>query len=559
MVEEIYAINDVFDLYDLSEFLVKLNDGLTPVLDEFVQQKGTDVQVPTFRQLIARRRLNWLKAPLLEKLDHMTKYYDSIPYFFAQCKMNIESLDWPSWPSLIDILEQNEYLVDEAGINVRQKFRAEATDEICYGVNTTLKFPCNEDTWCGVATSLIEDLCLTIAKEKWNYSREKQSTGLGEILVQKAVYASKSILFPTSFEALQLSHNCWKRFHVHNRVSIKDEPPGTSCILTFDERHPNDLIPTAVVATPSTSLHCLHKTWYLSWQVIYVVDAFASKYLADDKSYSLENLCRKVGVPLKLVKEHVDIPIQLERKSHNLFYGGDFNIYLKGNVLMKPGRRSAPKSVGGGSSILRTRTNSARPKLNKAIFNEVVWKGLEALGWTLDRGNRPNDLYFCPPGVQRKGCGFKPRVDFFDSTSLVLECLEKDPRYCNQPQIVKIVNEYKKIDPALITLKAMGRKGPKFVQTEDMIAYLKKAAECETLPPEAAGESETSGRGVGGDASRVSVGSDELDGDGFETSRHLLIDNENSTDFRRADGTDFLHDDEQMPSCDENENKCKIS
>merc|ERR1740130_21648 len=55
---------------------------------------------------------------------------------------------------------------------------------------------------------------------------------------------------------------------------------------------------------------------------------------------------------------------------------------------------------------------------------DEVWPGLESQGWQIEQGPRGKgwQTYYLPPGIKR-GAGFKNRVDYFDSKSLVLKYL----------------------------------------------------------------------------------------------------------------------------------------
>ncbi len=58
------------------------------------------------------------------------------------------------------------------------------------------------------------------------------------------------------------------------------------------------------------------------------------------------------------------------------------------------------------------------PSNTMAAINpvQVVWPALEAeFGWTKAFGQRPNDIYYLPMGIQRGQNGARCRVDYYDS------------------------------------------------------------------------------------------------------------------------------------------------
>ncbi|CAM9942054.1 unnamed protein product, partial [Discosporangium mesarthrocarpum] len=76
-------------------------------------------------------------------------------------------------------------------------------------------------------------------------------------------------------------------------------------------------------------------------------------------------------------------------------------------------------------------------KSYKRAFDEVIWPGLLARGWTHDLGSRPNDNYFLPPGIIR-GSKFRTRVDYFDSSKQVMHYLLNET---NEPKHVDLLEQ----------------------------------------------------------------------------------------------------------------------
>ena len=501
MVEVIYEVYSAMDLYLLSEFLEKIRCSLARIIDEFIQQlqsSSEGVRVPYAQQIIALRRLNWLKPFFLKKIESLRKKVSSsadtnspVTAFYTsmlqQCAVNAKCLDWASWPILMDMLEKHPNLTDGRGINVRTKFPEEVTEDICYGISSSLLCPCNESIWCGVACTLIHDLCYIIARDQWDNSKINQQTNLAESVIQKAVQASEAITDPKSFSILSFDTNIWKRYALCNRGGISKEPRGTKCVMILPDdcqgpqkRFPAPFILPGNSADQTHILKSIHKSWYLVRQILVVVDAFAKKYLVDDKSYSFEILREKLGVTLESTSLFLKEKVELDLESC-LFYGKDFeSIYSRGNNINPCKQRSSRKR--SMTSAFKTKTKKPRTlstPVKKLLFWDVLIKRLQELGWNIERGNRPGDWYLLPPGVVR-GRGFKPRVDFFDSAPLVINCLKTDTRYCNLPEIKSIMAEYRECQVRYEEMKASKSIKLKTLSNIEIVEYLRGDAGAST-------------------------------------------------------------------------------
>jgi hypothetical protein len=492
MVEVIYELEGLRELYLLSEFLEKIRGNLARIVDTFIrelQSSSEGIRLPYVQQIIALRRLNWLKPFFLKKIESLQKKVNNskkiadtaaqIP-ILRQCAANTKSLDWASWPILMDLLDKYPNLVDGKGIDVRSKFREEVTEDICYGVSSYLFCPCNESIWCDVASTLTHDLCYIIAQDRWNYSKIKHSTDLSEALVQKALEVSEAIRNPKSINTLNFDAGIWKRYALNNRGGIAKEPRGTTCLMTLanDCQGPEKRLPAPFILRGKSAMdqtHILkniHKPWYLVRQILFVVDTFAKRYLPDDKSYSFEILRQKLGVTSEASSLFLKRDIELDLKS-SLFYGKEFeSIYSTGNKLNPFDERSSRKR--SMNTALKTKTKKPRiTPVRKLLFWDVLIKRLQESGWNIERGGRPNDWYLLPPGVSR-GKGSKSRVDFFDSAPLVINCLKTDTRYCNQPLIKSIMEEYGKCQIEFEKMKLSRSKELKSLSSKDMVKYLRK-------------------------------------------------------------------------------------
>mmetsp|Transcript_7808 Transcript_7808/g.28848 ORF Transcript_7808/g.28848 Transcript_7808/m.28848 type:complete len:839 (+) Transcript_7808:193-2709(+) len=61
------------------------------------------------------------------------------------------------------------------------------------------------------------------------------------------------------------------------------------------------------------------------------------------------------------------------------------------------------------------------------FFRTVVWPRMKANGWRFEKGLRPKDRFWIPPGVDRSNPRMKSRRDYFDSMRRVIEFLKQNP------------------------------------------------------------------------------------------------------------------------------------
>lgn len=505
MVEVIYEVEEPIDLYLLSEFLENIRSNLAGIVDTFVrelQSSSEGINIPFAQQMIALRRLNWLKPFFQKKIESFEKRVNSSAKsadsvfeiaMLRQCAANANDLEWPSWPILMDLLEKHPNLVDGKGINVRSKFREEVTEDICYGVSSSFICPCNEAVWCDVASRLTHELCYMIARDHWDYSKPESSSKLAEIMVQKAINAADAILNPTNIEVLKFDADVWLRYALNNRGAIMKAPREAKCFmgLANDCKGPEKRLPAPYIlrgklpADQTNLLKIIHKPWYLVRQILFVTDTFAKRYLAADTTFNFDNLREKLGVTPEASSLFLKGDIELDLHS-KLFFGEDFeSTYSKGNKLNAPkGRKerssSRSKSVSETRKEKETKKQTkqkhkqGRTQVRKLLFWDIVMKRLqEELGWNIEYGNRAHDWYLLPPGVQR-GKGFKPRVDFFDSAPLVINCLKTDKRYCNLPEIKLVMEEYGKCQFALDSMKSSKSQELKTLSNTEKVDYLRK-------------------------------------------------------------------------------------
>jgi hypothetical protein len=211
----------------------------------------------------------------------------------------------------------------------------------------------------------------------------------------------------------------------------------------------------------------VNETWYIIHQIIFVIDAFASKFLCESK-YSLETICLHLGVDVGMARHAIERGVRIYSESLKV------KAETRRNKASK-GRRQKSKDKSSGSNKPAKRTSIGPPKSskanNKSLFWQIVWSCLkDELGWTLEHGNRANDIYAFPPGVSR-GRGFKNRVDFFDSSLQIMTFIETDTRWKDRPEVVQCLKLYEQCKNLLEQLRA-NKSLPKFNNTEKMVEWL---------------------------------------------------------------------------------------
>ena len=198
----------------------------------------------------------------------------------------------------------------------------------------------------------------------------------------------------------------------------------------------------------------VHEEWYLLWQVVYVVHSFAKEFITKSSTegaqYSLETLCRHVGVDHGKAQAVIDLGI--ETKEYDVCFEskkGKSRPQIQ-NRRSRSQRRS-PRSRAQAPKQTPLKRQSG-PSYNRALFDRVIWNTLVKLGWSLDVGTRPTDHYFLPKGVERRR-GFSNRKDYFDSTKLVINFIKTDSRWKDRPEVVEALELFDKLSELKDKLK----------------------------------------------------------------------------------------------------------
>jgi hypothetical protein len=468
-------------LYMMIEWLETIRCELAQLIDAFIrrtiQSEGSmPTSCPTAQQFVALRRLNWLSSLFQRRLEILKQAPQSDKPIvgegiFDQCSDSLSHLNYPCWGAVFDILARFPHLKDSKGVSIKNIFDKEVTEELCFDVKEKLVSPMDESLWCDTAIRLTKSLCDATAKVLWQRQshRNPESDDLVHIYMNEALSAAQEVRNPCNLNRLSFDcgfqGECGLSKATLSELQRSDSGisrPGAKIVMSrigqvSGEAALNTSGELAGMPRPITNFsnqaHKIQETWYLCWQVIYVVDAFASKFL---KNFSREKLCSSLGISVDTASYAIRKGIKIEEKEPI------------SSTRRKPNKNDKLKSKKTAAPQNKTRPQRA----NNALFWDIIWPCLkDELDWHLENGNRPGDFYACPPGVAR-GRGFKPRIDFFDSTTQILIFLKTNPNWSELPLVKKCLSEYSSCNALYEKLK--GTKAmPKFAGKEEMTSWLR--------------------------------------------------------------------------------------
>jgi hypothetical protein len=474
-IKETVAALSFMDLYLMIDWLEPFHVKLAQLVDDFIPRAKTTKEgdspetCPLAQQFVSLRRLSWISEILQNQLDSLKKtiFSEVGPAIIDQSSQALRTLKWTSWQDLISVLEQFPDTKDSNGKNIKKVFEAEIVEETCYAVKKRIVEPMEESLWCEVSMRLIRSLCIATAKALWK-DRGVDEESLFRKFMQIGVRASFDIrlgsdarrlaFFPKFKGSAGLKDNAFPRRsgtagEVMTKLAKADNP---DCVKTLPELS-NELL---AITTPIENVTepQIQETWYLCWQVIYVIDSFAQRYLRGSP-YTLEKLCSALRVDANTVSAAI-ISIK----------------YYEGQTSSK--RKAPPRDPGGPKK--KPRKKEAKNPLNgqigplesKSFFWPIVWACLaRKCGWHLEHGKRPNDFYAHPPGVTR-GHGFKNRIDFFDSVKLIIAQVRSNPKWCNLPAVKEAVKEYDSCSSLYGKMKG-SKSMPKIKDKEEMVSWVR--------------------------------------------------------------------------------------
>ena len=478
---------DPMELYLMIEWLETIRCELAQLMDAFIQsanelEEGSmPTCCPTAKQFVALRRFNWLSSVFQRRLD-ILKQAPGLDKpiagkgIYDQCSYSISHFNYPSWGPVFEILERFPNLRDGKGVSIKNIFEQEMTEELCFGVKEKLPYPLDRSLWCAVASRLTMVLCVATAKALWQ-KKDPKMDDLVQIYMSEALCAAQQVRHPFDLEELSFSSDFRGDCGVDKSAlpdlrrsgSIAAPQPDENLVMTgigkaCEKISTNTVEDFVAVPRPVTCLasqeHKIQENWYVFWQVIYVVDAFASKFLKD---FPQEKLFSSLGVSV----DHASCAI---RKG----------IHFEEKRSIEPIQRKtkASRKANNGSTSRKGRPKTTkksdphRPRSSHVLFWNLIWPFLrDEMNWHLKRGTRPQDFVAFPPGVA-KGLGFKPRVDYFDSSAQIINAISTNPKWSELPPVKKCVDEYLRCKSLYDKIKG-SKAMPKFEKDEEKVKWLR--------------------------------------------------------------------------------------
>lgn len=467
------------DICKMMSWLLSTHSSLSNIVNSFLKEAKAIEQkegarkivgsTPLSQQIVALRRFEWIANLFEQNLRRQKKKAHDITTI-NNLLLGISNLKWSKWKELIVVLSRLRDVKDVNGKSLYGAFEREIVSELCYNMGDhRIKSPMVEGLWCSLAMSLTRELCIATAKEIWERENDKDS--LMRVYVQLASDAVKSIMTCRNLESLCFVPNFKGGYtglpedEMQKLKSIRASGEGKigevlSLIQQSDNIKPlgTDKHITAIPRPWGVDLTVqVNRSWYICWQVLYLVESFAQAYLKGS-TYTLTGICDQIGIGTDTrgimeaaIVKRIEARKCQAKKRKNL---------LSSPCKRERKRRKMSASPGGFS---------ARQK----FFWFVTWKCLEELGWRREHGNRPGDFYAFPPGVTRKNGS--NRTHFFDSVKQIKEKITQDERWKENPTLKSALIEEEKC--CLLYTKLKGSKSlPNFDSNEAMIEWLRSQA-----------------------------------------------------------------------------------
>jgi Methyl-CpG binding domain len=346
-----------------------VHEPLLMMVKEFIRawKDGDDSrEAPLCRQWVALLRFQWVGEIILRHLHALERKAMTTPMQdgYPWQRMIQQCADWAtgmrSMSCLSDFGNIDESICDADGKGISAALRAARLEDFWYRMRHDLEAPLDGSVWCPITLRLIERLSV---ETEANTAAGKSPMRIApEKILEAAADAASQISaqiksFPVDSEGLefdsgvpagahasvkQLPSLCKDFFdgnslnpkgllaalldihsYVDTSMLIDDHHVDMSFSIpvatdaryvmtqydTFNEGSELSAIPKSVEDCQKTKAP-ISETWYLVWQVIFVVHAIAERYLPRESNasekYSLDKLCTVLGVDTKLAQAAID-------------------------------------------------------------------------------------------------------------------------------------------------------------------------------------------------------------------------------------------------------------
>lgn len=504
---------------------------------------------PPSRQWIARRRMHWFHGRYRDKIIELKRNNEMSETDAEEADAIVERMRWTDLSTIFPFMNEIKLW---SGKRLGKSLLLELQEELYYMASKDVCGLFEASLWCLCAESLAKEISFVLAcvplatkapsigsdlstkvmqqvektgsfiknlcealseKETTLDKREKmcnllelqskpRATGNGkqspsfdrlhrifEIDIGKVGQKTKSVIIATPSSANQVKTEDQSVPNIASSDTPATDPVRTNLRQKLEARDASEFSDGNV--SPNV-------TWYLQFQLVYVIDSLArsfdeiwSRDFGEKLNwYSLETICNRLDLDYdktKAVIEHTRAKASTIAQFTTQTVvddDDDDDDEMDGSDYKTPKKRSQrkPKKGKARSPLSISTGGSQRPKNNKKLFNATIWKTLQDdLGWRVEvKGQEKgrNDCYFFPPGAH---WGSKKRSEFFDSVPLVVEFIKTDPRWKDNLLVKAAIDRYYCSMEYVDTLRRQ-RKLPKMCDAEWLLKHMDEHGEKKPSP-----------------------------------------------------------------------------
>lgn len=394
-----------------------------------------NVTVPSALQWVALVRMQYV-CYLFS--DHLASIEGSAPYLQRQVGYPFQGLldtckEWSErlkWTQYADFLRLDPSITDAEGKNIREAVTFEIKEHVWWELRKELKDPFNKSIWCPIAYDLIAKLSHDVALLTWTTEptfgllREKIYSAASSAAKKVSEAAKNYATNSGSFERLQFEagvpkgtsvtaeqvaslrknameghslnpkgllaalcdmhayFDCAYLLEDHRIGPFFSLPAGASEQMYLMVKYEGFASGSKLASVPKSmetsrqQSASVNESWYIMWQVIYIANAFANKYLPNGEDvpfherFSLEKLCSRTGFDVVLARKHIAKGIR-PRSLHEKVPNNEHYTDIRPGKSLDKCTKSTIR--GAGASTGQEWINSFGTRRPKAIF---VWEGV---------------------------------------------------------------------------------------------------------------------------------------------------------------------------------------
>lgn len=446
---------DMTAFVDLFEILLFIKEEIWQPINslksEVFSAESKTLGALTSKQWVALRRLHWLRDKVNSRLSDQRENLciasaDDFPLLpvldFAESLL--DELQWSSFTDDLQLIKQQSNCEAEV---IYRSLERELVEEVCFELKDVIVLPLNTSMWCPIARDLIQNLSLQVASmtQTSGEKKELQDQSLVAVLFAEAGKAGEKVrvatldelsfdcglepgfVLPGSMQAslskLQLSgaffldHSTAPKGYIaavasrlgyydalevaglesHSAEWFDDQSCEQTCFMCSGNYDCENVALTSLASIPKFASHLvgkefgLNRTWYLVWQVAFVVHSFASKFVTP-REYSLTRLCDMLNLELDLVEFAVRRGIRV--RSMDEFKGRVKIAETRDNAIAQPVNRRLETNLdlSKDSRKLTRKQNNSKSSRKAARAPTDKTSVYTAKGGLASNGGRPPAL-----------------------------------------------------------------------------------------------------------------------------------------------------------------------